>query len=118
LAIIHNILTGYANGDVHVSPLPSHQDPSAAASMQMATIGELSNAGFRTVVATLWEDKVSSTAGIGFAAVWQQNEAKVVVRPGDEPSIAPDLFVRWANRETEPLRTEDLLKLCGYEVQE
>ena len=88
----HNVLVGFANGDVHVIQVMNNQDASQMATAEAQELGQLTNAGFKTVVASAWSQEDTKTAGLLYAAIWNENKTEVLLRYGDQIESSEELF--------------------------
>lgn len=112
MSIQRSILTGYANGDVHSAWITHGEEPSAAAAREMTGIGQLTNEGFRVLVASAWSNDEKRTAGVNFAAIWQENEALIIVKHGDRVATSMELYGRMVNPGDQPLTCQELMEIC------
>ena len=67
MSIQHGVLIGFANGDVHRIQVMEAQDASKIAVEEARDIGILTNAGFRTVVASVWWNDATQSASLAYA---------------------------------------------------
>jgi hypothetical protein len=106
------IATGYANGDVHLVTLQPRQNHSEAAALEMEGIGKLTNAGFRTVVASLWCNAEKKTASVDFVAIWEENGVAIIVKHGDRVATSHELYTRWKMQPDDPMTASEMIAIC------
>ena len=73
-----SVLIGHANGDIHTIQVLDRQDVSQLATEEADQIGKLTTAGVRTIVAAVWTSDEKKTAGLTYAAAWNENEVEVL----------------------------------------
>ncbi|HTQ09407.1 MAG TPA: hypothetical protein VMI31_04990 [Fimbriimonadaceae bacterium] len=105
------VLIGYANGDVHAMQVMENQEASQIATQEAQELGTLSNAGFRTIVASIWSRDETKTAGLMYAATWNENEIQVLLHFGDRIASSHELY-RVITDGEEPLTATTLLRFC------
>lgn len=110
MAIKYTVLIGYANGDVHSMQVMKDHQASQLATAEASEIGTLTNAGFRTVVASAWINEEIRTAGILYAAAWNESAVEVLLHRGDKIASSEDLFLAIENQRV--LTAEGLLDFC------
>lgn len=108
--IEHMVLVGYANGDLHEMVVPPHQKVNELALAESQSIGQLSNAGFRIVVAAAWRIKAKRTAGLYYSAGWNDSEVEVYLHTGDRIAGSHSLYSRWTQAEGDRLSSGELLQ--------
>lgn len=107
-----SVFTGYANGDLQSSPVPQGADSSEAAAKEMEGIGKLTNAGFRTLVASAWMNEEKKTAGFTYVAVWEDNETQIILKSGEPVATSMTFYQRWSHPGAEPMTCPELLAIC------
>ena|SRR5688572_16952732 len=112
MSIKYTVLVGHANGDVHLMQVMKDQQASQMASTEAKEIGKLTNAGFRTLVASAWADDEKKTAGFLYAAAWNENEVEILLHHGNRIASSGDLFSAIENPQE--LTTNTLLELCRH----
>jgi hypothetical protein len=110
MLISYTVLIGYANGDVHSMQVNRDQQASQIAAIEAQEIGTLTNAGFRTVVASAWMNQDEKTAGFLYAAAWNGNEVELLLHHGDRIASSQDLFL--ALESPEVMTAQALLDFC------
>jgi hypothetical protein len=110
MSIKYTVLIGYANGDVHLMQVMKDQQASQIASTEAKEIGTLTNAGFRTLVASARMDDETKTATFLYAAAWNENEVEVLHHHGTTMTSSADLYTTIEDSQT--LTTNALLNLC------
>ncbi|HVT10696.1 MAG TPA: hypothetical protein VHE55_00385 [Fimbriimonadaceae bacterium] len=111
MSLQQTVLIGYANGDVHAMQVMESQEASKMATQEAQELGTLSNAGFRTIVASIWSRDETKTAGLMYAAAWNENEVQVLLHYGDRIASSHELY-RVITDGAEPLTATTLLGFC------
>jgi hypothetical protein len=93
MSIKYTVLVGYANGDIHSMQVMKDQQASQMATTESREIGLLTNAGFRTVVASAWINDKMRTAGFLYAAAWNENAVEILLHVGDQIASSEELFL-------------------------
>ncbi len=111
MSLQHTVFIGYANGDVHTMQVMENQEASQMATQEAQELGTLSNAGFRTIVASIWSRDETKTAGLMYAAAWSENEIQILLHYGDRIASSHELY-RVITDEVESLTATMLLGFC------
>lgn len=114
MALTNMVLIGHANGNVHSMQVMDSQDSSQMATQESLEIGKLTNAGFRTIVAAAWYREETKTAGLLYAAAWDENQVDVLLRHGDRIASSHEFYAEWITRPNEPLNSTELLGFCHH----
>lgn len=112
MSVDRSVLVGYANEDVHVMQVLENQDASAMATKEAEEIGKLTNAGFRTVVASVWCTDENKTAGIAYAAAWKDGEVEVLLHHGDRVATSHDLYAYCKGVDGKAMTATHLTEFC------
>ena len=112
MSIQYVVLIGYANGDVHTIQVMKDQQASQIATEEAKHIGELTNAGFRTIVASMWSREDTKTAAFLYAAAWHENEIEVILHHGDRIASSHELYRTLASLDGEGLSSTELHGFC------
>ena len=110
MSLQHAVLIGYANGDVHIMQVMKDQEASQLAVEEAKLIGNLTNAGFRTFVASAWTREETKTAGFLYVSAWNENEAQVLLHFGDRIASSHELYRALLPDRDPPLTATDLLR--------
>ncbi|HZH98494.1 MAG TPA: hypothetical protein VEX38_05940 [Fimbriimonadaceae bacterium] len=106
------VVVGFANDDIHYLQVRDAQEAGQLATEEAKEIGVLTNAGFRTVVAAAWMVEESKTAGLTYAAAWNENEVLVLLHYGDRIATSHELFKSLKELEGGTLTAGELLRYC------
>jgi hypothetical protein len=106
------VIVGFANDDVQFLQVMQNEEAGQIATEEAKQIGVLTNNGFRTVVAAAWILAESKTAGLTYAAVWNENEAEILLHHGDSIASSHELFHSLEGLEQGTLNASDLADYC------
>jgi len=106
------VMIGYANDDVHFIQVMENQDASEIAVREAQSIGTLTNAGFRTIVAAVWLREETKSAGLLYAANWDEADMQVLLHNGDRIASSHALYERCSRLCGDDMNASDLLQFC------
>lgn len=112
MGVVHTVLVGYANGAIRTLPVRNFRKVSEVIERKAQDIGKLTKAGFCTVVAAAWHRQDTETAGLLYAADWNQNGIEVLLGRGDRVSSSHTLYKRWRSDPANPLTSGELIDFC------
>jgi hypothetical protein len=112
MSLTKSILIGHANGDIHTVQVLDRQDVSQLATEEAGQIGKLTNAGFRTIVAAVWTSDEKKTAGLTYAAAWNENDVEVLLHHGDKIATSKDLYAHCIGLNGKALTSANLAEFC------
>lgn len=112
MPLTKSVLIGHANGDIHTIQVLDRQDVSQLATEEAAQIGKLTNAGFRTIVAALWTRDEKKTAGLTYAAAWNENGVEVLLHHGDSMATSKELYSHFMGLDGKVLTSANLAEFC------
>ena len=112
MGLQHSVLIGYANGDVHFLQVMDKDDATVLATNEAKDIGHLTNAGFRTVVASVWMREETKSAGLLYAAIWNEMEKQVIVHNGSRMAQSHELYTSCHRMSGEHITATDLMDYC------
>ena len=112
MGVVHTVLVGYANGAIRTLPVRNHRKVGEIIDLKAREIGKLTRAGFCTVVAAAWHRRETQTAGLLYAADWNQNGVEVLLHHGDRIASSQQLYERWQSQPERPLTSGELIDFC------
>ncbi len=89
------------------------QNVAEMAMLEVDGVGELTNSGFRTVVAAVALREDSESGAIVYAAVWNGERVDVVVQPESRMASSHELFAACSGPIVDGIDAPRLIELCS-----
>lgn len=112
MPIRYKLLIGFANGDLHYIQVMDVQDPWVMATAETERVGQLTNAGFRTIVAVVGMRDEGETAIIEYAAEWNGDRVDVTIPRASRTASSYELYAWCSEANDQVLEAWRLQDFC------